>query len=154
MKIPYTNLHVFTEPGTLIGLRVGDKSPNQKFYMDFFVARAPFRLRRFVNDRVIRRWETLRLEGWVLDKIQVLDPENAARVFRRTMKPYVLAYYGREEIEVELMSYPCPNDDGRVTIMARLVPDDPSTLRELNCEKLRPVSFRPTQVPAENPVAR
>jgi hypothetical protein len=153
MKIPFTKNQtvLFWQLGTC-GYRTNT------FHRDYFFGwrnRASDvlpPLRRFTNDGIMKRWETLTLSGWQIDKIQVIDPDNAARIFRRTMKPYTLLQHRFSGQHYWAMSYPCPNEDGRVTIMVRSDPDDPCTLIEARCELFDPVSFQATNVPAENPI--
>lgn len=152
MRIPLGKGRAITWQLGTLGLRSGN------WYGDLFLGgtfSGKLSLRRFINDGVaMRRWETLTRRGWRTDRIEILDAINAARIFRRTMKPYVLLHDIRTGHVVEAMSYPCPNPGSLhpVTIMVRTTPEDPTTLAEFDCRELGPVSFEPTNVPAENPV--
>jgi hypothetical protein len=67
---------------------------------------------------------------------------DAQALTRRGFRPYVLATWhdpDGPDCRVELMSYPFPVDGGRALhIMARVVPDDPTTLRQVPCNEVEP----------------
>lgn len=110
----------------------------------------------FVNDGT-----TLRRYRWwpkfELVSIRVIhgpgQMADAARIFRRTMRPYtVLTTVGGKKLEA--MSYPFVDYHlGGVYIMVRH-PDDPTTLRHVCCERLRPIKYYPrrTGVPSDDPI--
>lgn len=153
---------------------------DEQFYVDLFMSppwiegygylwseEAPGGLRRalraFIHDGIFRRWYTLTWQGWRLDKVEVLDLENAARIFRRTMKPYAIVQTKRGK-KVECMSYPFlthQHAEGNEwydlpSIMVRTMPGDSSTLVEMDCDDLRPIQFslRYTGIPANDPIVR
>lgn len=149
MKIPFgknRTLYI-AELGTC-GIRL-----SEHWYADVFL-RPCRRLGLFINDGIFRRWYTLTWRGWVIDKLEVLDANNAARVFRRTIKPYTLIRHNRGHV-MEAMSYPIPNSDNTVSIMARCIPEDSTSLDEFDVtEFMDELSLQPTDIPAENPVPR
>lgn len=114
------------------------------------------RLGVFVHDGIFRRWYALSLaEGCVLTKVEVLDAPNAARIFRREMRPYALLQHRSSGHQYEAMSYPCPEPDNTVTIMARTTPEDPSTLTEFLCSEFEFTSWSGlTGIPACDPLPR
>lgn len=68
--------------------------------------------------------------------------EDARALTRRGFKPWALATWHDPEgpdATVELVSYPFPVDDGAALhIMARTVPGDPCSMRQVNCDEVIP----------------
>lgn len=102
----------------------------------------------FVNDGVFRRWYSL--PTMRLLRTQVVDPENAVRIARRTLKPWAIVKDIRGE-EWECISYPF--FDGCCDVMVRR-PGQEHTLRRMDITRL-PLQFRPriTGVPANDPLS-
>lgn len=138
-----------------LGLRIGPKDC-PRFYGDLFIRRnwgGPVTLRMFATDFwVCRRWYTLTMRGWRLDKVEPIHGESFCRVARRTLKPYDIATsaLGRRWI---LSCYPYVNDSGVPAVMAHDADDELSELRELRCDQLRPLQLGGlTGIPACDPV--
>jgi hypothetical protein len=124
----------------------------ERFYADIHKGWRKFpSLQMFVNDGVVRRWYRLLPWPFELLKVEVLNADNAARIARRTMRPYAVVRRADGE-PVECMSFPWA-ENGRVEVMVRK-PDQPDTLVQMGADRLRPWHFYPrkTGVPACDPV--
>src|SRR4051812_3803987 len=138
---------------------LGVKSADGRFYADLFLG-GTFGLKRtlrlFVHDAALgcRRWYTLTWNGWELDKVEVTDPEQFARVARRTQRPYALVKHARSGVTWECISYPFVeafrDEHGRMDtalyggtaqVMARAPYDEGGELVALDCDDLRPLNF-------------
>lgn len=84
-------------------------------------------------------------------RITVTDPENMARICRRTMKPYGIVH-SRNGAVYECMSYPFP-ENGGCFVMARY-PNNSQTLTRMDVTLLRevPLGIRKTGIPANDPI--
>jgi hypothetical protein len=126
-----------------LGLKVGEDYKGDIFWSPYFGL--------YINDGIFRRWYSL--PRFKLLKIQVIDPENARRIFSRTMKPWVRLKTWNRNYEVEAVSYPFLDEHGAVRIKVRMVPGDPTTLSEIGCSELNPIDFRKkTGIPACDPI--
>lgn len=106
-----------------------------------------------VTDRVFRRlYQRTWWGGRKLIGVEILDAENAARIFRRTMKPYAMVENAASALRCECISYPFI-EDGVPRIMVRMR-GNAGTMRAVDCAKLRPIQFTPliTGVPANDPL--
>lgn len=112
-------------------------------------------LRCFVNDGIFRRWSTLTWNGWEVDKVEVLDAENAARIFRRTMEPCAILTLRRNGMQCEALNYPCPNPDNTVSITVKNIGDDSGMLDERDCDEFEFSRwYGRTGIPACDPIKR
>lgn len=111
-------------------------------------------MRYLREDEVFRRFYRLTWRGPVLEHVEAKDAGNAVRIYRRTMQPFkVLTHKSGKQYEA--VCYPYVHD-GVPMIMVREEIGEPSTLKELCCDELRPIQFAPlvTGIPANDPMGR
>lgn len=107
-----------------------------------------------LTDDIFARTYRLTWRGLVLDQVEVMHAENAARIFRRTMKPWALLPHVAGDGPFEAVSYPFVDVDGDVRIIVRAKVGEPGLLFDLLCAELRPIKFNPrrTGVPCNDPI--
>lgn len=110
-------------------------------------------MRFTVNDGTFLRRYRITWRGLVLEALQVIRAENAARIFRRTMKPWALLTHRDDGRTYEAVSYPFGHE-GDVAIVVRAKVGEPGELLTLSCAELRPIQFSPkrTGIPANDPI--
>lgn len=138
-------IHIPTAVNDVLGLKWRGRYVGDIFIKPYFGL--------YYNDGIFRR----RYKLWpkpTLVSIQVVDAVNAARIFRRTMTPYVPLYInGLGDDTVMCMSYPFV-EDGEPYVMVRMTPMDPTSLKKFRCVRLRPIKLSPrvTGISANDPL--
>lgn len=104
---------------------------------------------RLVDDGIFRRW----YRGEQLVQVEALNAENAARVCRRTMKPWQILTHASSGEQYEAVCYPFVEGE-QPMIKVRTKIGEPGDLADMLCTDLRPIMFEPlrTGVPANDPL--
>ena len=107
-----------------------------------------------LTDDIFARTYRLTWRGLMLDHVEVLHAENAARIFRRTMKPWELLSAVNRDGQFEAICFPFVDVDGCVKVIVRSQVGVPGLLLDLPCAQLRPIKFSPrrTGMPCNDPI--